>query len=323
MGCGRPAAVGGFIIGGFAILALAVLSFGNGNLFAKRDRAVAFFQGSVGGLATGSAVTFRGVRVGSVANVALVVNPTTLEARIPVYLELDPGRVTLSGDGPRQAPLPALIKAGLRAELVSQSLVTGQMIVELEMLPDSPEHVVGGTHLGIPEIPTIPSDLQELREQLTKAPIAETVSQALRTLVAVEKLANRVDTEIGPLATDAQNTLASAKHTFDVAGVAIGSLQQQANAALEGMRTVAGDAHLQLVARGTELSRTLTDADAALRTINELAISADALIGPHSRSRDDLQATLRDLAATASSLRDLSQTIERDPTIILTGRTSR
>jgi paraquat-inducible protein B len=93
-----PAAVGGFILGGLAIVVVAILFFGGGETFTPKTKAVVYFQGSVGGLTVGAPVTFRGVAIGSVARVALLVDPSTLTARIPVYLQLEPDRVTLVGN---------------------------------------------------------------------------------------------------------------------------------------------------------------------------------------------------------------------------------
>src|SRR5262245_35059763 len=93
----RPAVVGGFVLGGLCLVIAAVIFFGGARLFVRTDRAVVFFEHSVGGLVPGASVTFRGVRVGSVASVALVLDTDSLRAQIPVYLELVPAYVTFAG----------------------------------------------------------------------------------------------------------------------------------------------------------------------------------------------------------------------------------
>jgi paraquat-inducible protein B len=326
----RPAAVGGFLLGGMAIVVAAVLFFGGGEMFAVKDKAVVFFEGSVGGLAQGAPVTFRGVRVGSVSDVALVLDPSHMEARIPVYLELEPRKVTFVTGTSGQPLLRQLIEAGLRAKLVSQSLVTGQMLVELDLSPGTPAHLAGGGDPRIAEIPTLPSDLDELRQQLTQAPIAQTVAQALRTLAAIETVAEQVSVEIAPLATGAQRALDSAGRTMDIAEAAVRHVELEAAATLDEAHGLARDGRQQLAARGAELSRTLGDADKALgdvnktlQAVNGLVLSTTSLIAPRSQARDDLEATLRDLSASASALRGFSQTIDRDPSVVLRGRASR
>jgi len=138
-----PTLVGGFVLGGIALAVAAVLFFGGTELFSRTTRAVVFFEGSVGGLSPGAPVTFRGVQVGSVTSVALVLDVGHLTTRIPVDLKLEADRVSMvdqvaaSGSQPM---LPRLISAGLRAKLIPRSFVTGQMEVELDLSPNTPSH---------------------------------------------------------------------------------------------------------------------------------------------------------------------------------------
>lgn len=319
----RPAAVGGFVLGGLAIIVAAILFFGGGNLLAPKTKAVVFFEGSVGGLSSGAPVTFRGVRVGSVARVAVVVDAINLSARIPVYLQLEPDQVTLAAGSHHDTILRRLVGAGLRAKLVSQSFVTGQMLVELDLNPETPPIFVGDATLDMPEIPAMPSDLEELREQLTQAPIAQTIAQAQRTLIAVEQVANRIDGEINPLAASVQRALDNAGRTMDLAGASVQRLQQDASSTLGEVHDLAFDGRRQLAERGEELSRTLSAAERTIQAIDGLAISANSLVASRSQARNDLEAVLRDLAASAGSVRDFSQSIDHDPSVLLRGRPSR
>src|SRR5258706_11204555 len=107
----NPTAVGGFVLGGLAVVVAAVLFFGGGEMFSTKTKAVVFFDGSVGGLTEGAPVTFDGVRIGTVSKVVLVVDPAKLKAQIPVYLELEPDRVTLPRGSVRKPMLRRLIAA--------------------------------------------------------------------------------------------------------------------------------------------------------------------------------------------------------------------
>jgi paraquat-inducible protein B len=318
-----PAAVGGFVLGGLALVVAAILFFGGGDMFAPKTRAVVYFQDSVGGLAAGAPVTFRGVSVGSVKRVALMVDPAALTARIPVYLELEPNRVTVAGGIAHHPMLQRLIAAGLRAKLVPQSLVTGQMVVELDLSPGTEAHFVGPKDSDVPEIPAIQSDLQELRQQLSQAPIAETVAQALRTLTAIEKLVGRFDGEVGPLAAGARGALESTGRTMDIASQTIERLGGEASGTLADAHGLLQDTRQQIVERSEDASRTLTDADKTLQAARGLITSANSLVAVRSQSRADLEASLRDLAATTSAFRDFAESIERDPSLLLHGRSSR
>ena len=152
----KPAAVGGFVLGALIIVVVAILFFGGPQAFSSKTKAVVYFDGSVGGLGPGSPVTFRGVRVGSVSAVALLVDAKRMQARIPVQLKLEPDRVTLVSGSTGPAMLRRLIEAGLKARLESESLVTGQMLVDLDFNPELPVHLVGEADTDVPEIPSMP-----------------------------------------------------------------------------------------------------------------------------------------------------------------------
>jgi paraquat-inducible protein B len=197
------------------------------------------------------------------------------------------------------------------------------MLVELDVSPETQARFVGPPDPDVPEIPAIQSDLQELRQQLSRAPIAETVAQALRTLTAIENFANRFDGEIGPLAAGARDALGSTGRTMDTANGTIERLGREASAMLEDAHDLVTDARRQLDARGEDAKTVLTDADKTLQAARGLIASANSLVAPRSQARADLEALLRDLAATASSFRDFSGSIERDPSLLLHSRSSR
>jgi paraquat-inducible protein B len=85
--------VGGFVLGAIVLLVAAIVLFGGGALFQRTTRALIYFQGSVSGLSIGAPVQFRGVTVGSVADIDLEMNAETGAATIPVKLDLDPTRM--------------------------------------------------------------------------------------------------------------------------------------------------------------------------------------------------------------------------------------
>ncbi|MEO7414167.1 MAG: MlaD family protein, partial [Opitutaceae bacterium] len=64
----NPTVVGAFVIGGFALLVIALLSFGGVTFFSKPQQFVVYFDESLHGLDKGSPVKLRGVRIGRVAS---------------------------------------------------------------------------------------------------------------------------------------------------------------------------------------------------------------------------------------------------------------
>lgn len=192
--------IGAFIIGAVALLVVAVLIFGSGKFLKKTFHAVLFFEGSIKGLNEGAPVIFKGVKVGSVSNIRLVYDAANDSLRIPVIIELEPEKIERTDTVERQPGknMKLLIERGLRAQLQMQSMVTGQLIITLDLLPDKPARYVGFMK-EYPEIPTIPTPFEELRKTIHDLPIKEIVKKLNLTLNSVRKLVHHVDKKIDPL----------------------------------------------------------------------------------------------------------------------------
>ena len=126
--------IGVFVIVAIGLIVGAILILGSGRFFRHYPKYVMYFEGSVQGLSIGSPVVFRGVKVGSVTDIAMDFNPSDLSILIPVYVEGKAdtsSRGILKGDRTalQEEVVQALIRKGLRAQLEMQSIVTDQMYV--------------------------------------------------------------------------------------------------------------------------------------------------------------------------------------------------
>jgi paraquat-inducible protein B len=185
----RKSWIGAFVVGAIALLVLAIAIFGPGKFLEKRPVVVMLFQGSVKGLNTGSPLLFRGVPIGSVKEINIVADPQKLSIQIPVYAEFDPERIKTTTEL-RPEPLKnlnRLIQAGLRAELEAQSLVTGQLLINLDFFPDTTPVLVGADP-RYPEVPTKPTELHEFLKKLEALPIDELVRNLNDTVVGLNTL---------------------------------------------------------------------------------------------------------------------------------------
>jgi paraquat-inducible protein B len=308
MAADRSVAVGAFVLGGLALGVAAILLFGGMTLFSRNVRVVAYFPGSVAGLAVGAPVTFRGVQVGSVAGMRVHVALSDLQAVIPVFLDLDPSEITwtqgrLARGG---ADFRRAVQDGLRAQLVSQSLVTGQVAVDLDFHPGlqaGPELATG----AIPEIPTMPSDIQHLKDELIQMNLPALAKQASQTLVSIQHAADTLSGETAPIVQSALQTAAEARTTLQAATVAIRAVQQ------DGARTLGNIDGLAVAGRGQVLTTGKT-LDVVLAQADQLVATLNTAMSPGAPMRGDLEAALRDLAASAASIRQLTRHLERNPT---------
>jgi paraquat-inducible protein B len=161
-----PAMIGGFVIGAIALIVIGLLVLGGTSWFAQRNTYIAYFPGSVRGLRVGAPVDFRGVTIGEVTEIEVLFDPEDVSARIPVVMQFDPSRIHVVGmahTGSYPEQVERLIQAGFRAQLQSQSLLTGLLSINLDFHEDAPVRLVRGDQ-AYPEIPTIPSDLEQLQE---------------------------------------------------------------------------------------------------------------------------------------------------------------
>lgn len=195
--------IGLFVVVGAVIFALLIAGYIRKELFPpKENMIVMYFDESVKGLSVGSPVVFKGVEIGKVAKIDLIANPENMEFRIPVYVKL--GENKLNPYGKRafygdKMLLDALIKKGLRARLISQNYLTGQLMIELEMLPDTPIKLRSNRG-HVLEIPTVLSPIGELSKNMQRLPIRETLDKLNSILGTIDKQLPDIMPEIASIA---------------------------------------------------------------------------------------------------------------------------
>ena len=182
--------IGGFVILAIIIMAASLVIFGSGKFFQKTQTFVLYFEGSVMGLNVGSPVLFRGVPIGSVTSIVIQADVATMEVVIPVLIAIEPERMQLQhGVSDPRKNMPRLIEKGLRAVLVTQSFITGQLAIELDFEPDTPV-VLKNLNKEYVEIPTIPSTAQKLMNALAKLDLTKIENYLDSALEGISKLAN-------------------------------------------------------------------------------------------------------------------------------------
>lgn len=325
-----PTLIGTFVVVGLSLIATTIIALAGNSLFTRKEKAVMFFSGSVYGLQVGAPVVFRGVRVGSVESVAVFYDRKSDDFSIPVLVALD-GDAVSGLDGRRTEgvglALPALVERGLSAQLSMQSLLTGQLYVDLDLRPERPGKL-RGTYRDVTEIPTTATAIQALKNQLEGMDfrkIAEDVSaiaasaralvsgpelkQALADLAditaTINRVSTRLDKRIDPLANELQRSLSSTRTAMDDLSRAADSVNNTSDQVSE---LLAPNAPLvqNLQRAADEVGRSAASLREATADDSSLRIGADR--------------ALEDLARAARALRDLAETLEQQPDAVLRGR---
>ena len=306
----NPLPIGAFVLGALVLAVAALLFFGGGALREKRMAVVSFFDGSVAGLRVGAPVTFRGVPVGEVKALGVRINPHTGRSIIQVDMQLVPDRVTVYGTPPpRDVLLASLVREGLTAQLVNQSLVTGMLSIELAFRPDAEVSRFGDTTL--PEIPTVPGELEALRKQLQTVDVAAALEGLQRTLASVDALMRNPALKQGLDRLPA--TLAALERTLNTVARDVGASSVEFQKTLASVRSLAASVERDTASTSAALRETLANADVVLE-------DAHAFVDPHGYTAMQAQRTLDDLAATAARLRNLAERVDRDPSVLVRGR---
>jgi len=187
--------------------------------YAERKPWLLYFDGSVRGLAVGAPVELQGIKIGEVTDITLEFDRKKMAFRIPVLIETEPERIKFLGresepsDSDRKRGMNILVEKGLRAQLKTGSLLTGQLLVSLDMYPEAPPAKINWDG-RYPELPTIPTPIEEITRSVTrfvekfdKMPLEqigkdlrETMQNLNKTTGDLQKLVQNLDASVVPAA---------------------------------------------------------------------------------------------------------------------------
>ncbi len=316
----RQTAVGAFVLGGGALALAAALLFGKFHIFSPVTLASVVFQDSIAGLSIGAPVTFRGVRVGSVQNITIQFDPKTHIAYIPVVLQLEAGRVRVAKTGETAAvDLDALIARGLRAELNTQSFVTGQSEIDLDFDPASAA-VLHPEITALIEIPTKQSTIQRVKDTLSQLPLRDLVNDASATLQSLRGLSQKLDRGLPPLVDSLKLSSDRADVLVNAAVDTLKDVQAHLDVTLGNVDRLTHTGGSELTARGTDLQKLLAAATQAANRASATLDGVKGLTSDRGAERANIDSALRDIAAAAASLRGFASDVEHNPQLLLTGR---
>jgi paraquat-inducible protein B len=354
----NPKLIGAFVVGAVALVVIGVLLLGGAQVFTQKRTFVAYFEGSVKGLNVGAPVEFQGVRVGAVTDIQLQFLTAANEFRIPVFIQIEPGRMTQVG---RQVEakgqlLKPLIDRGLRAQLEMQSFVTGQLAVQLGFYPDTPIRLVGDGK--VPEIPTVPTTMQEVAQTVTQAlteirqlPIAQLIGQLTHSVEGVNTLIH--SPEVRGLLQSMSTTAQVAERSVHSIGEQTGPVADRLKDTLDAATALLRDSQqlvrrvdAQVVPISTGLQKTLDATRATLQDSQQLVRQVETRVTPMTdnlmetstrlratiarlqqvvdgdvvRVLQDTNRTLQEFTGTARSIRLLADYLERNPDSVLYGK---
>lgn len=151
---------------------------------------IMYFDESVKGLSVGSPVMFKGVEIGKVSKIELRAALENMDFSIPVYARMLPNQDINPWHKSfefRKKSVDQFIEKGLRARLATQSYLTGQLMIELEILPKTPIILRHQKQDNILEIPTVLSPIGELSKDVKDMPLKQITERINEILGVLEK----------------------------------------------------------------------------------------------------------------------------------------
>jgi paraquat-inducible protein B len=314
-----PTLVGSFVLGAIALAVAAIIILGSGRLFSQQHLYVLYFSSDVNGLKVGAPVKFRGVEIGSVNAILLSVGTPgqNQEAekladqyRIPVLIDLETQKLVRHGASAsldQPARVAEAIKRGLRGQLNVESLVTGLLYVDLDFRPDTPAKFYMGADSPYPEIPTVPTKLEQaattlskMMAQLEKINFDELIQSLTNTAIAITTLAN-------------SPKIQTAVDSLNLAAKSMGQASASVN-------RLASSLDREIGPMGDELRLTTEKTRATLKQTQDAMAAVQMTLGPSSPLNYQIAQTLEQTSAAARSLRQLSDYLRRNPSSVVRGR---
>jgi len=285
----NPTLIGAFVVGAILIAVTALILLGSGQLFRQDPQFVLYFDGSVKGLNVGAPVNYRGVNIGTVTDIRIVMDTMGGQPTIPVVIEVDPDSFNLpeGEDATVGEGLEEDIREGLRAQLQMQSLLTGQLFIQIDFHENRPARFHGGHEL--PEIPTIKTPIQELGKMLADFPIREMMDDISSAMNGVDELVNSPE-------------LHELIHSINQAFKDVSTLMTNLDARTQPLRSV------------------FNQAAAALKATEDTMTAAKGLVSDDSEMLDAMDDALRAISDAARSVGELADAIERQPEAMLKGK---
>jgi paraquat-inducible protein B len=312
-------AIGAFSLGAILILVTTLLFIGGSGIGRDDQTVVMVFDGSVKGLTIGAPVALRGVQVGQVTDIDLILDSDSVDLIMLV-------KARISGDNVQRRGyigsdfIDEMIHRGLRAQLNSQSLLTGLLYVQLDFHPES-DLVLVPLETDHLQIPTIPTDLQRLARQFDTINLGKLATD-LETIVAgLSKFTS--NTALQRLPQRLEETLASLDETsrelqrqLQVAGPRLGQV-------LDKAALTADTLNEELPQLSAEARGSLQELQQAMAGVESAARNVSALVADESPTTYQLNTALQELSQAGRALQSLAKSIEVQPESLLRGKQPR
>jgi paraquat-inducible protein B len=316
----NPTAIGIFIVLGLTLTVGALVMLNSDRFFREHQKFILYFDASLKGLNVGAPVKYRGVTIGSLSEVLIHHNQATNDFFMPVIVDIDLELAQSKSDEQfdvgSQLALDKLVKLGLRGKLDAESLVTGVLYVQLDIVPKASAPVMHQLQHEYTEIPTMPTEIQQLLSNLARLDIGG-ISDKLNALLTrldsnlAQLDVQKINTGMTNLLNNANQLLTSTDLTNTVASLKV---------TLEHTQRLMEQLDCRVNPMADSVTNTLAEAQKTLQELRTGIQHLNGMIEPDAPARAELLRALAQFSNASRAVSDLADFLERNPNALLTGR---
>lgn len=318
----NPTAIGLFMIGAVVLAVAGVVVLASSTWFSKQSTFISYFSESVNGLEVGAPVKFQGVPVGQVTDILIQIESRDRSFQVPVQYDVDLTRLTSQSGTFLDLQDPAVLRRqianGLRAQLQMESIVTGQLYVELAYRTDPEVAELEDRPTRYPEIPTSPSLLSAFGTQA-----GSVVGDVLTILFRVNEMLEAVNMEelnrSVVASAQAVERLADSDE-IRAAMVAIPGMTVQLNSTMEEIELLASRLGGTIDPLQAQMAGTSEELILTLQSMRALVEESRGVFTPDSGLGYEMEGAMVSMQGAADALRALALSLERNPDMLLRGK---
>jgi paraquat-inducible protein B len=318
----NPTAIGLFLIGAVILAVIGVAVLASGSWFDKPSTFISYFGETVNGLEVGAPVKFQGVPVGTVKEIRIQIELKDKTFQVPVVYEIDLTRLTSQAgtfvDLDDPVVLRQQITDGLRGQLQLQSVVTGQLYVELTYRPDAPPPDLASGPAAYPEIPTTVSLLAAFGTEA-----GSLVAHVMTILFRVNEMLEAVDMESlnASVVASAQSVerLADSREIRAAFGE-VPAMSAQFNQTMAEMQVLAERLGSTIDPLRGGLDSTNAEVILTMQSLRQTLEETQGFLTTDSGIGYQMEEALSSMTDAAEALRVLTLSLERNPTMLVRGK---
>lgn len=312
----QSAMIGAFIVGALLITISAIILVSKSGFGNRYDKVVMVFDGSVKGLTLGAPVALRGVQIGQVTNIELILNTDSIDLTMVVEAELNDENFRRVGSNASNLT-EDLIESGLRAQLNTQSILTGLLYIQMDFHPDSDVRLID-IDSEYTQIPTIPTELERFALEFQKIDFAQLAAD-------ITSITDNIDRFVsGEAFQELPRDMRASLTSLDNMTAQLTSVLQANGPKLEQLLDTSTRTMAEV---RTEIPQLSASAQATLQELNTAAAAFEQamqgmaeIVSDDSSTRYQLDIALKEIASASRAIQLLARSLEERPDALIRGK---